>query len=53
MPLTDYIDNDRHKLEAILKQLIQDEKQFDLDIASGFCQIESWSSVKFIKKWLR
>jgi hypothetical protein len=53
MPLPDYIDNDRHKLEAILKQLIQDKKQFDVDIATGCCLIESWSSVKFIKKWLR
>ena len=42
MPLPDYIDNDRHKLEAILKQLIQDERQFDLDIATGFFRIEAW-----------
>lgn len=42
MPLPDYIDNDRHKLEAILKQLIQDDRQFDLDIATGFFRIEAW-----------
>ena len=40
MPLPDYIDNDRHKLEAILKPLIQDERQFDLDTATDFFQID-------------
>jgi len=49
MPLSDYIDNDHHKLEAILKQLIQDKKQFDVDIATDFCRIDSWSSVKLSK----
>ena len=38
MPLPDYIDTDLHKLKAILKQLIQNERQFDLDIATD----EAW-----------
>ena len=42
MPLPDYIDNDRDKLEAILKELIQNERQFDLDITTGFFRIEAW-----------
>jgi hypothetical protein len=50
MPLPNYIENNRHKLEAILKQLIQNERQFYLDIATDSYQIESWNSTKFIKK---
>jgi superfamily II DNA or RNA helicase len=42
MPLPDYIDNDRHKLEAVLKELILKESQTDLDIATGFFRIEAW-----------
>ena len=42
MPLPDYIDNDRHKLEAILNIIIQTEHQTDLDIATGFFRIEAW-----------
>ncbi len=42
MPLPDYIDNDRHKLEAILKELILGDRQTDLDIATGFFRIEAW-----------
>jgi ERCC4-related helicase len=42
MPLPDYIDNDRHKLEAILNTIIKDEHQTDLDIATGFFRIEAW-----------
>ncbi|MBD2773701.1 SNF2-related protein [Iningainema tapete] len=42
MPLPDYIDNDRHKLEAVLKKLILNDSQTDLDIATGFFRIEAW-----------
>jgi PLD-like domain len=42
MPLPDYIDNDRHKLEAVLKELILSDRQTDLDIATGFFRIEAW-----------
>jgi len=42
MPLPDYIDNDRHKLEAILREIILCERQTDLDIATGFFRIEAW-----------
>jgi superfamily II DNA or RNA helicase len=42
MPLPDYIDNERYKLESILKQLIEDENQHILDIATGFFRIEAW-----------
>ena len=42
MPLPDYIDNDRHKLEAILQELILDDRQTNLDIATGFFRIEAW-----------
>ena len=42
MPLPDYIDNDRHKLEAVLKELILGDRQTDLDIATGFFRIEAW-----------
>ena len=39
MLLPNYIEN---KLEAILKQLIQYKRQFDLDISTGFLRIEAW-----------
>ncbi|BAZ18377.1 putative helicase (plasmid) [Calothrix sp. NIES-4071] len=42
MPLPDYIDNDRHKLEAVLKELISGDSQTDLDVATGFFRIEAW-----------
>lgn len=42
MALPDYIDNDRHKLEAVLKELILHDSQTDLDIATGFFRIEAW-----------
>lgn len=42
MPLPDYIDNSRHKLQTILKTLIEDENQIVLDIATGFFRIEAW-----------
>ena len=46
MPIPDYIDNKRHKLQAILKQLIEDENQLDLDIATGFFRIEAWARLE-------
>ncbi|MBD2302991.1 SNF2-related protein [Nostoc sp. FACHB-190] len=42
MPLPDYIDNSRYKLQHILKTLIEDENQIVLDIATGFFRIEAW-----------
>ena len=42
MYIPDYIDNKRHKLQTVLKQLIEDENQLDLDIATGFFRIEAW-----------
>ena len=42
MPLPDYIDNDRNKLESVLTTIIQTENQTDLDIATGFFRIEAW-----------
>ncbi|MEG4286302.1 helicase-related protein [Microcoleus sp. A006_D1] len=42
MPLPDYIDNDRHKLEGILREIILDDRQTELDIATGFFRIEAW-----------
>ncbi len=42
MALPDYIDNERHKLEAVLRELILHDSQTDLDIATGFFRIEAW-----------
>lgn len=42
MRLPDYIDNSHHKLEQVLRQLIENENQLDLDIATGFFRIEAW-----------
>ncbi|MBA3922655.1 MAG: helicase, partial [Nostocaceae cyanobacterium] len=42
MALPDYIDNDRHKLESVLKDLILNDSQTKLDIATGFFRIEAW-----------
>ena len=42
MILPDYIDNSQHKLEDILKVLIENEDQIVLDIATGFFRIEAW-----------
>ena len=42
MTLPDYIDNSQHKLEGILKILIENENQIVLDIATGFFRIEAW-----------
>ncbi len=42
MALPDYIDNNRHKLEAVLKDLILNDSQTELDIATGFFRIEAW-----------
>lgn len=46
MPIPDYIDNSQHKLESILKQLIESEHQFVLDIATGFFRIEAWARLE-------
>lgn len=42
MALPDYIDNNQHKLEDVLRLLILDESQKNLDIATGFFRIEAW-----------
>ncbi|MFB8791173.1 MAG: helicase-related protein [Potamolinea sp.] len=42
MALPDYIDNRKHKLENVLRSLILQESQTDLDIATGFFRIEAW-----------
>jgi superfamily II DNA or RNA helicase len=42
MSLPDYIDNSQHKLEAVLKTLIKDDRQLVLDIATGFFRIDAW-----------
>lgn len=42
MSLPDYIDNSQHKLEAVLKELILQDSQTALDIATGFFRIEAW-----------
>lgn len=46
MPLPDYIDNDRHKLEMILQELIIKENQTNLDIATGYFRIEAWINLE-------
>jgi ERCC4-related helicase len=46
MALPDYIDNDRHKLEDILKTLILQDSQTDLDIATGYFRIEAWERLE-------
>nr|MBA3924168.1 helicase [Nostocaceae cyanobacterium] len=42
MTLPDYIDNNQNKLEDVLRALILDESQTNLDIATGFFRIEAW-----------
>jgi|JI9StandDraft_1071089.scaffolds.fasta_scaffold02093_4 superfamily II DNA or RNA helicase len=42
MALPDYIDNNQHQLETVLKTLIKDEHQLILDIATGFFRMEAW-----------
>ncbi|CAN1210851.1 DEAD/DEAH box helicase family protein [Tumidithrix helvetica PCC 7403] len=42
MVLPDYIDNDRHKLEITLQELVLQQRQTDLDIVTGLFQIEAW-----------
>jgi hypothetical protein len=46
MPIPDYIDNSTHTLESILKQLIEDENQHILEIATGFFRIEAWQRLE-------
>jgi hypothetical protein len=40
MQLPDYIDNRTHSLEYTLKQLIETEKERNLDIATGYFRIK-------------
>lgn len=42
MVLPDYIDNNQHKLETVLRELILQHGQTNLDIATGFFRIEAW-----------
>ena len=42
MALPDYIDNNQHTLEEVLRSLILQETQTHLDIATGFFRIEAW-----------
>ncbi|WP_204103808.1 MULTISPECIES: helicase-related protein [Spirulina sp. CCY15215] len=42
MPIPDYIDNKQYHLETVLKEIIEKEKQIELDIATGFFRIEAW-----------
>ncbi len=42
MALPDYIDNDKYKLETVLRELILHDSQINLDIATGFFRIEAW-----------
>ncbi|AFY82878.1 helicase-related protein [Oscillatoria acuminata] len=42
MILPDYIDNSQHTLEAVLTDLIKDDRQLILDLATGFFRIEAW-----------
>ena len=46
MKLPDYIDNDRDKLEAVLRTLILDHLERELDIATGYFQVEVWSKLQ-------
>lgn len=46
MQLPDYIDNDRHNLEAVLRALILDHSERELDIATGFFQPEVWTRLQ-------
>ena len=42
MQLPDYIDNQNHTLEFILKKLIETHNERNLDIATGYFRIEAW-----------
>ncbi|MBE9224784.1 helicase [Phormidium sp. LEGE 05292] len=46
MALPDYIDNNQHTLEDVLRSLILDESQTNLDIATGFFRIEAWARLE-------
>jgi len=46
MHLPDYIDNDRHNLEEVLRALILDHSERELDIATGFFQPEVWTRLQ-------
>ncbi|GEM_PF-6436961 len=42
MGLPDYIDNRKINLETILREIIEEENQLSLDIATGYFRIEAW-----------
>jgi hypothetical protein len=43
MTIPDYIDNAKNNtLENVLKTIIEDHHQLNLDIATGFFRIEAW-----------
>jgi superfamily II DNA or RNA helicase/uncharacterized protein YqgV (UPF0045/DUF77 family) len=42
MGLPDYIDNRNINLETVLRQIIEEENQLCLDIATGYFRIEAW-----------
>ncbi|MBD2296829.1 helicase [Anabaena sphaerica FACHB-251] len=46
MALPDYIDNNQKTLEEVLKELILNESQTNLDIATGYFRIEAWISLE-------
>ena len=46
MHLPDYIDNDRYNLETVLRTLILDHSERELDIATGFFQAEVWTRLQ-------
>lgn len=46
MPIPDYIDNQNHTLEKVLKSIIEEHHQLTLDIATGFFRIEAWLRLK-------
>jgi superfamily II DNA or RNA helicase len=46
MTLPDYIDNNQHTLEEVLRSLILQESQINLDIATGFFRIEAWARLE-------
>lgn len=46
MNIPDYIDNQKYKLQTVLKQLIENYNQQELDVATGFFRIEAWSRLE-------
>jgi len=46
MHLPDYIDNDLHKLEDVLRTLILHHSERELDIVTGYLHVEVWSRLQ-------